>query len=230
MEPCRACGLPAAHALCDDCTPCGALLSEHPDERLAALMAASDLPTVRRAVLRGGRLWRDHAGAAIGWLASRGDTTFLRWIAEDSRHGAEAIEWLAEHDGSRSVTRLPVWIGVHGDTAQKAWFAGTFRGGTPAPRSDWGPDAAALERARVVRRWPLPPLEEDGLICCTLCGEAAMDEGPCWWCGQAGEPPSALPIGDLLAERERCPSCRIDVTSRLEPIVCPGCGEERIPA
>ena len=230
MEPCRACGLPASERLCGACSPCGALLAEHAGERLAALHAASDPGLVRRAVLRGGRLWREHGEAVVAWFAHRDDAVFLRWIAEDAVHGVHAIAWLAEHDSARSATRLPIWIAVQGDAARKAWFAGAFRGGQEAPRSDWTPDAAALDRAPTLRRWPLPPLEEDGLICCTMCGESLLDEGPCWWCGLHGEPPSALPLGDLLAERERCATCRIDLTSRLEPIVCPGCGEERVPA
>lgn len=194
-----------------------------------ALEASADRALVRLAVLRGGRLWRDHAGAVVAWFARQGDVVFLRWLAEDAVHGDLAIAWLAESEGRRTVDRAPLWTARGDEDTRRALIGGFYRG-REAPTAQWSPSDEDVERSRGWRRWPLPHLEEDGLICCTVCGESLWG-GPCSWCGTdpEQEPASALMLRDLLAERELCETCGIDVTSLLEPIRCPGCGEERIP-
>ena len=284
-RPCRACGLPGeADGLCPECRPAAPFLAENSRDRLAALRRAraEDRPAVLLAALRGGaRLWEgsapdgtDLAEAILLWLVrNRPTIDFLRWLAEDARHGHLAVPALARDRPELALQRAPLWlapgrpaarpgalfevwradlrrqlalgfrIGSH--RGSRAWEDGiaaaagfperlivrwAIRGGHRRPSPDaFPPDM--LERAAGWRRWPPRRFERDRagrncIVYCVRCGEFA-DHGPCGWCGADPELPGLRLLGTAAVaweERGTCPDCGIDLTLRVVPQQCPGCG------
>lgn len=94
-------------------------------------------------------------------------------------------------------------------------------------KNTWYPSPDMLAAAPRWRRWPLQ-LAPEGCVCCTMCGEPLGKTGACVWCGndpEVDEPPTLLPLTELIAERALCPRCGIDQTTRATPLRCPGCGD-----
>lgn len=115
-----------------------------------------------------------------------------------------------------SFPRLAGWLGLYAMRAGKK----------NPPQKGWRPGPDDLERATRWRRWPLENLEGGNAVICTVCGEPLPATGPCRFCATdpTREPPTELPLTDLLSARTLCQRCGIDLTTHAMPTRCPGCG------
>jgi hypothetical protein len=192
------------------------------DSALSLLASREDPQELARCLLRA-PLWLARWGQAD---QDRSHPLVRTWSVHPKRLyalgfrlGSCGVDQRRERDHAR-------FIGAFSDVW--GWLALlAMRAGRRRPtRGAWRPSAAQLDGANHWRRWPLARLEDDGVLVCGLCAEPLPASGVCAFCGTdpEEEAPAVLPLADLLAEREPCPMCGLDLTSRALPAACGCCG------
>lgn len=145
-----------------------------------------------------------------------------RLYALGFRLGACLAQETTERRGRDTARFMAGWSDIWGWLALLAMRSGRKN---PSPGS-WTPSPELLDRSTTWRRWPLERLEAEGVLVCSVCAENLPAQGPCRFCGcdPEQEPPSILPLADLLAERSPCPHCGFDLCTRARPARCGCCG------
>lgn len=199
--------------------------SVYGDLALPLLAGQKDRHEIDRSLLRA-PLW------LVRWSHSdleRAHPLIRSWICEPrrlyalgSRLGACLADMTPERRDSSFARFLSGWTDIWGWLGLLAMHSGKKN---PKP-GIWSPNAELLDRSTTWRRWPLERLEGGCVLVCTICAENLPAHGPCRYCGcdPEEEPPSLLPIADLLVERSLCPHCGFDLCTRAVPARCGCCG------
>jgi hypothetical protein len=161
--------------------------------------------------LASGKAFRGGVYGALG----RHVPTHRRHEAFEARLGSSGLPPIV----IRSALSGQEWIG-------RQLAAQAARGDYRTKEYSWTPSATQRDQAPRHRRWPIEWIEDNVILCCTLCGEGLPADGACMWCGTDPDEPTELPIDELFAQRPLCPVCGIDYTASVVPVLCPGCGTE----